>query len=97
LPKTSIDFISIIDNAILMSAEDILKDSSLVAIIAGIIGLIILVGDSLAWVGVVFLGVIALFFGITNYLRNRNDVIALIAAILGIIVILVSIYYGVIR
>ncbi|MCL2785767.1 MAG: hypothetical protein FWD81_00890 [Methanomassiliicoccaceae archaeon] len=77
-----------------MSAEDILKDSSLVAIIAGIIGLFILFGGTLGWLGVLFLGVIALFFGLTNYLRNRGDIIALIATILGVIVALVALFHG---
>jgi uncharacterized membrane protein len=75
-----------------MSPEDILKDSSLVAIIAGILGLVILLGGAWWWMGVALLGVIGLFFGLTNYLRNRNDMIALIAMILGIIVIAASIW-----
>ena len=77
-----------------MSAEDILKDSSLVGIIAAIIGLFILFGGTLGWVGVLFLGVIAVFFGLTNYLKNNNDIIALIAAIIGAIVLITAILYG---
>jgi len=78
-----------------MSAEDILKDSSLVAIICGILGLMILFGGGLAWLGVLFIGVIALFFGIVNYLKNRQDIIALIAAILGAIVVVVALLRGI--
>jgi hypothetical protein len=77
-----------------MSAQDILKDSSLVAIIAGIIGLFILFGGTLAWCGVMFLGLVAVFFGLTNYLKNKNDIIALIALILGAIVVVVAILVG---
>jgi len=77
-----------------MSAEDVLKDSSLVAIIAGILGLFILFGGTLFWLGVLFIGVIALFFGLVNYLKNRQDIIALIALILGAIVVIVSLLKG---
>ena len=77
-----------------MSAEDVLKDSSLVAIIAGILGLFILFGGTLFWLGVLFIGVIALFFGLVNFLKNRQDIIALIALILGAIVVIVALCKG---
>jgi hypothetical protein len=76
-----------------MSAEDILKDSSLVAIIAAVIGLFILFGDDLRWIGIVCLGIIAVFFGLTNYLKNNRDILGLIAAVIGLIVILVATWY----
>jgi hypothetical protein len=72
-----------------MSAEDILKDSSLVAIIAGAIGLIILFVDGP--VGVLLLGLIALFFGLVTFMSNNKDIIALIAMIFGAIVVVVAI------
>jgi|GEM_PF-2669448 len=74
----------------LMSAEDILKDSSLVAIIAGAIGLIILFVDGP--VGVLLLGLIGLLFGLVNYMKNNKDIIALIAAIFGVVVVVVAIW-----
>lgn len=77
--------------------EDILKDSSLVAIIAGVIGLFIVLGDDLGWIGLVLLGLIAFVIGLVNYMKNNKDIIALIAAILGVIVIVVAIWEGVIR
>jgi nicotinamide riboside transporter PnuC len=77
-----------------MSAQDILKDSSLVAIIAGILGIFIIFGGSLAWLGVLFLGAVAVLFGLVNYLKNKDDIIALIAAILGIIVVVVALLRG---
>ncbi|MCL2143050.1 MAG: hypothetical protein FWH44_02165 [Methanomassiliicoccaceae archaeon] len=73
-----------------MSAEDILKDSSLVAIIAGAIGLIILFVDGP--VGVLLLGLIGLLFGLVNYMKNNKDIIALIAAIFGVVVVVVAIW-----
>jgi hypothetical protein len=72
-----------------MSAEDIFKDSSLVAIIAGAIGLIIIFAD--VAVGVLLLGLIALFFGLVNYMKNNKDIIALIAMIFGVIVVAVAV------
>ena len=71
-----------------MSANDILKDSSLVAIICAIMGLLIIFGGTLGWLGVIFLGAIAVFFGLINYLGNKKDKVALIATVIGIIVII---------
>jgi hypothetical protein len=73
-----------------MSAEDILKDSSLVAIITGILGLIILFVS--VPLGVLLIGLVGLFFGVTAYLKDRNDMVALIATILGVVVIAAAIF-----
>ena len=79
------------DVPIIMSAEDVLKNSSLVAIIAAIIGLFILFGDTLFYIGVIFLGVIAVLFGLVNYLKDKKDLLGLVAAVVGIIVIIAAI------
>jgi Mn2+/Fe2+ NRAMP family transporter len=73
-----------------MSAEDMLKDTSIVAIIAGAIGLIILFVNPME-VGVLLLGLIGLLFGLVNYLKNNKDIIALIAMIFGAIVVVAAI------
>ena len=71
-----------------MSSNDIFKNSSLVAIIAGAIGMIILFVDGP--VGVLLLGLIGLLFGLTNYLKDNRDVLALIATIFGAIVVVMA-------
>jgi len=73
-----------------MSVDDIFKDTSLVAIIAGAIGLIILFVDGP--VGVLLLGLIGLLFGLVNYMKNNKDIIALIAMVFGAIVVIVAIW-----
>ncbi|MDR0334725.1 MAG: DUF3953 domain-containing protein [Methanomassiliicoccaceae archaeon] len=73
-----------------MPLEDVFKDSSLVAIIAGAIGLIMIFVNSP--VGLLLLGLVALLIGLVNYLKNNNDLLALIAAIFGIIVIICAIW-----
>jgi membrane-bound ClpP family serine protease len=72
-----------------MSVDDILKDTSLVAIIAGIFGLIIIFAGIIS---VVLIGLICIILGLINYLKNKNDIIALIAIVLGIIVIVCAIW-----
>jgi hypothetical protein len=76
-----------------MSSDDILNNGSLVAIVAGVIGLFILFGGGFAWLGIIFLGLIAVFFGITNFLRDRNDILAILATIIGIAVIAAALYW----
>ena len=72
-----------------MPLEDVFKDSSLVAIIAGAIGLIMIFVNGP--VGLLLLGLVALLIGLVNYLKNNNDLLALIAAIFGVIVIVAAI------
>ena len=81
-------FISKQDVPLIMSAEDVLKNTSLVAILTGVLGLIAIWKPA---IGVLLLGLIALLFGLIGFLRNKKDIIALIAIIVGAIVVLVSI------
>jgi len=72
-----------------MPLEDVFKDSSLVAIIAGAIGLIMIFVNGP--VGLLLLGLVALLIGLVNYMKNKNDLLALIALIFGAIVIIAAI------
>ena len=69
------------------------KDMSLFGLIVGAVALIIIVLP----VAVLIMGVIALLFGIINFLKNKNDMLALISMILGIVVIIFCCYWNYLR
>ncbi|MCL1983909.1 MAG: hypothetical protein FWG58_00755 [Methanomassiliicoccaceae archaeon] len=69
------------------------KDMSLFGLIVGAVALIIIVFP----VAVLIMGVIALLFGLINFLKNNNDMLALISLILGIVVIIFCCYWNYLR
>ncbi|MCL2712962.1 MAG: hypothetical protein FWD37_06825 [Methanomassiliicoccaceae archaeon] len=65
------------------------KDSSLFALIAGAIAIVVIFFPA----AILLMGVLALAFGLINFLNSKyQDIVALIAMILGIIVIIVFTY-----
>jgi len=80
-----------------MASKGIFENSSLIAVIVGVLGLIavgidVIVGVQLLPVVALLLGAIALLLGLSRYMRHGDDVMALAAAVLGVVAIAASLW-----
>ena len=70
-----------------MASVDVFgKDASLFAMIMGIIAIAVVFIPEI----VVLMGLFAFIIGLINFLRNKQDMMALIAMVVGLIVVVVA-------
>ena len=72
-----------------MSFEAFGKDSSLFAMIVGILAIVVVFFH----VAVLLMGVLAFVIGLINFLKDKQDTMALIAMVCGLIVIIAYVLY----